>query len=639
MKFKYLILILLCVVYIFTTTGCEAQQSAYNGSVKGVIVDNSVTKPSNFTAQPVVKNIQTYYSISLTKPGDDYTLDIDSNTFDVPKLEIGNYELEVNAYKSAQRKPADLIASCTQSLVVDTNPSNNQEIFLNEIAKGQGNLCLSVLIPNTSKGEDIIDEIKLDSDSDSYNSLIDEVSITSSSLVTIDEIEYKEFKTTINDIDKGEYKFDIRYLSNGKLITHREAEANIFVNLDSILNVKEETDLSSLEVIVKVLDKYHADCERDGSLGNEYLETDVFVVKSNLTNIDYKIKYRLTGEIESDWLFSENKKAFIEIPNPDSNGQVKIEALVIRDNKTSDTVILDDLYFKTIVPEIENIKNTESKPHKYLDYVNVDNFDSNEYDYKYEFGTLANTSWDDLEFELDCEDIQLNTLGPLNIKAKNGNFLESDLVTEEYKIQLPEISSAKYLEKSDSLVIDYKHDVLDGAKLTYMSGVDAAVTLPYNEDKIYLLPDLEIKPDHPLVLVYSKEGWIDSKPFSVKGLTNFSISNNNPSYYTGKAYYNGEEVDDSVVKNYIISSAATFDFDVLNNVGDVVAIEDSKINVFINNVVHKTTDNKLIKSINSLNDSKVYVKIDTPNYGKQIWYLTIQKDRRVEEDFDVTFTF
>ena len=121
--------------------------------------------------------------------------------------------------------------------------------------------------------------------------------------------------------------------------------------------------------------------------------------------------------------------------------------------------------------------------------------------------------------------------------------------------------------------------------------------------------------------------------------TSLNIKNNNPSYYTGKAYYNGEEVDDSVVKNYIISSAATFDFDVLNNVGDVVAIEDSKINVFINNVVHKTTDNKLIKSINSLNDSKVYVKIDTPNYGKQIWYLTIQKDRRVEEDFDVTFTF
>ena len=649
MKKSRFCLIAILVLCVLMCLACSAFSPKYEGgaiTTKFYSVNNY--HESNYTAHPNLEKIVPYYDITLTNYNSISTpkslnSNIEANEkFTIENVSVGSYTLTVKAYKSPEFSPENLISEGEEK--INVSPGEEYVSFngigLDVIEGGFGSFISNIKIPETTT----IDKIKLSSEYNDLDGAEYTLSTTDNEYTPgATEDGYKSFDINVEDIPQGNYGVKIEYYSNDELTTSRVACIQSFANLESELNLIEETDLTTLMPIVKILNKWEGDTTRDGTLGNEYLDTDLLRVKSNITNKDYIIHCKFYGEEESVVSTLKNERLTTAIPSPDENGKLKIEVYITRWDETSETyetsetIVLDNIYFKTSMPRVNDLKNSEENPEEYEAVAKISNYDSS-YQYKYQFGNSKNNSFSDLKHCAKDEYIKLNQIGPLVVRAKKGNFLESDALIEEYKIQLPKVLSAIYSESEDMLVIDYtNNNVLNGASLIYRNGINAQKELAYNEDGQYIIEGLVVNSNYPLTIKSHKKGWVDSAVSIVEPTSasiDFSIKD--AEYYEGESLLDGAFTNSS---NHVLAQECTFDFNLLKRGKDSIDINNSDVKLLFNNILYQPSDNKFNIPIDSINDKKIFIRITDPNNFTHLFYLKLQKDNRVDDNFNVIFTF
>ena len=284
------------------------------------------------------------------------------------------------------------------------------------------------------------------------------------------------------------------------------------------------------------------------------------------------------------------------------------------------------------MPTMDDLLNTEANPQAYKDKVVVTNFDDAKYDYKFQLGNGDGTTWDALDNTLASDEIELNNLGPVNVRAKVGNFLPSDLLTKAYEIKLPGFNSATYHDSNDTLAFEYGYDeLLTGAVIEYSSD-DKSGSVNYSS-KSFVIDNLKVSKTKPLTLVLTKAGWVDSVEFTTVSYNEGSLGNTitNPDYFTTSVELNGVAQDNM---NIVLTEDAVFNFKLTSDKNVVVAAATANMQVLVDGVKLETAT----VAIETLHDASIVIKF-TDTVGKTyINNLKLQKDKSVGT-FNVTFNY
>ena len=274
-EFKNVVVLLLLCIAMLLTVSCEVSNGKFfNGAVnvnvlktakaadmtpKAKSISLGSSNSIDFTAMPELNNVFKKYTASLIQGNQTLVVDSDSKTFVFPEVEVGEYTLVVNGYKSTDTVDSNKIASVTKNLEVITNTEIPADVVLIWLEDGQGSFDFEVKIPNTSS----ITSVEI-------------AGLTSTEIITAtDNGTDKVFAELFSNIAQGEYDLTITYKAGDTVVETKTAVLHSYSNLTSILKYSEQTDLSNIEAEIEIIDlNDNTIVDRDGSSGNEYLNTD-----------------------------------------------------------------------------------------------------------------------------------------------------------------------------------------------------------------------------------------------------------------------------------------------------------------------------------------------------------------------------
>ena len=255
--------ILVCLlIIVLLNMGCVPYYPY--GKVSGTVSAYSATKSINWTASPDFSDTTTYgryYTVKISQDNLNIIQELDkTQEYSIDDLEVGTYDLSVDWYKTADRKPEDKIATATKELNVKTNIPTDGSIQLDWLKDGVGSLAITIKIPNENidspsdsieiskieinrRAETVLDSITIPAE-ESRKTVLDSITILpEESTEDIKGVEHNVFTHTIEDIPVGQYEIDIKYYYNSgtkeKPIFGRAAVVHSLANCESILKIVE----------------------------------------------------------------------------------------------------------------------------------------------------------------------------------------------------------------------------------------------------------------------------------------------------------------------------------------------------------------------------------------------------------------